>query len=359
MKKGDPANNGNNSDEISVSAIYGAFTGAYLYIKTKWVIIVIVSVIGALSGLAFSVFKKPDYTATCTFVLEEASKGGALGQYAGLASLAGIDLGGALGGGGGGIFQGDNIIELYKSRLMIEKTLLSKVNINNKDILLIDRYINSKHLRKKWKSYDDIDTINFNGDPAKFNRHQDSIISDLTRIFNKKYLAVAKPDKKLSIIQVVFISTDEIFAKEFTNKLVENVNEFYVQTKTKKSNQNVAVLQRQADSVRRILDSSISGVASAIDASPNPNPLLVSLRVPSQKKQIDVQASTAVYSEVVKNLEISKITLRQDKPLIQIIDSPILPLKDNHVGKVVGLIVGFILGAVLCTGWLILKRLKF
>jgi uncharacterized protein involved in exopolysaccharide biosynthesis len=344
MNKGDQGKTANNSDEISVGEIFTAVKGALVYIKTKWIIILLISLVGALLGLAYSIVKKPDYSATSTFVLEESSKGGALGQYAGLASAAGIDIGG---GGSGGIFQGDNIIELYKSRLMIAKTLLSEVKLNNRNILLIDRYIEFKKLKAKWKKNDGIDTITFKGDPAKFNRHQDSIITDLTEVFNKKYLTVFKPDKKLSIIQVTFISADELFAKEFTNKLVENVNDFYVITKTKKSDQNVTVLQHQVDSVRQILNSSISGVASAIDASPNANPLLLSLRVPSQRKQVDVQASTAVYSEIVKNLEIAKITLRQEKPLIQIIDSPVLPLAVNKVGKVKGVVLGIVIAGFL------------
>lgn len=341
-----------NSDEVSVKDIFTAVGNSAKYVKSKWLIVVLIAVTGAAAGLAYSIFKKPIYTAICTFVLEDGSKGSALGQYAGLASLAGIDV-----NGGGGLFQGDNIIELYKSRLMIEETLLSKANFNGKDQLLIDRYIDFNKLRRKWKRNDDIDSISFYGAPEKFDRHQDSIITDITETFNKKYLSVSKPDKKLSIIGVAFSSKDELFAKEFTNKLVETVNTFYVLTKTKKSNQNVVVLQRQADSVRAVLNSSISGVASAIDAAPNANPLQLSLRVPSQKKQVDVQASTAVYSEIVKNLELSKINLRQDKPLIQVIDEPVLPLIVNKVTKVKGIIAGFILGAVFAAVGLVITRL--
>ncbi|MBS1504585.1 MAG: exopolysaccharide biosynthesis protein, partial [Bacteroidetes bacterium] len=91
-----------------------------------------------------------------------------------------------------------------------------------------------------------------------------------------------------------FSSKDELFAKEFVGKLVQDVNDFYIQTKTKKTAQNVAVLQHQADSVKAVLDASINGVATASDENPNPNPLLLTLRVPSQKKQVDVQASGAV-----------------------------------------------------------------
>jgi hypothetical protein len=345
----------NESEEISIKDILLKIRSAIRYLKSKWITILIIGIIGGLVGLAYSLFNKPRYTATCTFVIDEGSKSGGLSQYAGLASLAGIDIGGV--GGSSGIFQGDNILELYKSRLMIEKTLLSEADFNGRNELLIERYINYNKLRTKWKEKDHIDSITFTGDLEKFNRKQDSIITDLVNLFNKKILNVAKPDKKLNIIKVDVTTSDELFSKEFNNKLVQNVNDFYAQSKTKKTYQSEQILQRQADSVKSVLNSSISGVASAIDAAPNANPSLVSLRVPSQRKQVDVQASTAIYSEIVKNLEISKITLLQETPLIQVIDKPVLPLEVNKVGKLKGIVTGFILGFFLSVVLLVSRKI--
>lgn len=343
------------SSEVSLKEIVTKIRMCLKYVKLKWLPILVLGIIGSALGLTYSIIKKPTYTAVCTFVLEESGKSG-LGQYAGLASLAGIDLGGG-GGGGGGIFQADNIIELYKSRLMLEKTLLSQVTLDGKNQLLIDRYIEFNKLRKIWKEKDHIDNISFTGNPENFSRTQDSIISGMVESFNKDLLKVDKLDKKLSIIAVQVVSKDELFAKIFNLKLVETVNNFYTLTKTKKSNQNVIVLQRQADSVKMILNSSLSGVASAIDANPNANPQLLALRVPSQKKQVDVQASTAIYAEIVKNLELSKISLRQDIPLIQIIDKPVLPLLKSKVSKLKGIIVGGLLGAFFCIAFVLGKKL--
>jgi len=347
---------GSNSDEISISDLLSKLKSGSNYLKTKWLTLLIAGLFGGIIGLGYAFLKKPIYAANCTFVLDENIKGGGLSQYAGLASLAGIDLGGNT---GGGLFEGDNIIELYKSRLMIEKALLSEADFNGKKELLIDRYIDFNKLRARWKEKDDIKNITFNNAPDKFNRNQDSIINDIVELFNKKVLSVTKPDKKLSIINVEVSSSDELFAKEFTEVLVQTVNNFYVQTKTQKASQNVQILQKQADSVRQVLNSSISGVASAIDSSPNANPLVVSLKVPSQKKQIDVQANSAIYSEVVKNLEVSKMVLRQETPLIQLIDSPVLPLSVNRVGKLTSTTIGIILGILIALIYLIIKKISY
>lgn len=345
--------NNSNTEEISLKELILKLQLAFNYLKSKWMIIILCGIISGALGLLYAVFKKPIYTATSTFVLED-NKAGGLGQYAGLASLAGIDIGG---GGSSGIFQGDNILELYKSRIMIEKTLLTPVNIYGKNELLIDRYIDHNKLRDKWEEKDHIASITFYGDPEKFNRKQDSIITNIVELFNKKILNVEKLDKKLSIIKVDVATNDELFSKEFDTRLVETVNDFYTQTKTKKSYQNVQVLQRQADSVKKILNYSIGGVASAIDAAPNANPLLLTLRVPSQKKQVDVQANSAIYSEIVKNLEISKISLRQETPLIQVIDRPVLPLTVDRLSKLKGIILGAFIGGFASAIFLTIRKI--
>lgn len=341
-----------NEDEITFRDFVDMVQSFIVYLKSKRSLVIIVGILGGLLGLGYSYFKKPIYTAECTFVLEEEGKGG-LGAYAGIASMVGIDLG----SGGGGLFQGDNIIELYRSRTMIEKTLLSFADVQGEKALLINRFIESNKLRKKWKGSRVLSNISFSVPRRKYTVQHDSIIGEIVEFINEKSLTIEKPDKKLSIISVKMNSDDELFAKAFTDKIVENVNDFYVQTKTKKSAENVKILQRQADSVRRVLNAAIGGTATAVDANPNANPAMQILRVPSQRRQVDVQASVAVYGEVVKNLEISKISLRKEAPLIQIIDRPILPLKKVKIGKVKAGIIGIVIAVFLAVIYLIITKL--
>jgi len=356
MNKSDQENITNNPAEISLKDAILELQAGIRYIKSKWLKILIFGAIGGLIGLTYSLFTKPSYTAVCTFVLDEDSKGGSLGQYSGLASLAGIDLGSGA-GSNTGLFSSDNIMELYKSRLMIEKALLSPAIFNGKKELLIDRYIDYNKLRRRWRENDDIENITFTGDPDNFSRNQDSIITDLVELFNKKVLDVSKLDKKLSIIKVEVKSKDELFAKGFTEQLVQTVNNFYIETKTKKATENVKILQKQADSVRLLLNSSFSKVASAMEADPNANPALVSLKVPSQKRQVDLQQNTAVYTEVVRNLEASKMSLRKETPLIQIIDKPVLPLKKNRIKEITGMLIGSILSVFIAIAGIGFKKM--
>jgi hypothetical protein len=341
-------------DEISVRKVIVKLKSALRYIFRHWTLLLLFTIAGLLIGLAFSIFEKPTYKATSTFVLEEVGKGGGLGlsQYANLASVAGIDIGS---GADKGLFQGDNIIELYKSRLMIGKALLTSAVIDGKRQLLIDRYIEFNKLSERWKEKDHISKIDFAANPKLFSRKEDSLLFSIIKYFKKNVLTVSKPDKKLSIINVETKSKDEVFAQLFNINLVKTVNDFYLQTQTKKAQQSVRILQHQADSIRSMLNNSLGNVASSSDANPNPNPTLHSLLVPYQKKQIDVQSNGALYAEIVKNLELAKIALTQETPLIQLIDEPQLPLDDDRVSKFEGVLLGAVTGFFLALLLIIIR----
>lgn len=322
------------------------------YLISKWKIILIAVIIGGAIGFLYATYKSTQYTAECTFVLEEADRsGGGLGQYSALASMVGIDVGSS-----SGLFQGDNILELYKSRLMLEKTLLTPANFNGKIELIIDRYLTINNWRKAWEKNPKLRNINFNIPKSQFTLQHDSIITIIVADLIKNKLSVDKPDKKLSIVSVKTKSINEHFSKAFTDAIVANVNKFYIETKTKGSLQNLKLLQHQADSIRRVLNSSIGGSAAALDANPNPNPAMQVLRVPSQRKQIDIQSNTAIYAEVVKNLEIAKGALQRETPLIQMIDEPVLPLPNDKVSRLKSIITGGFIAVFLALFIITLKK---
>src|SRR5690606_26297069 len=158
---------------------------------------------------------------------------------------------------------------------------------------------------------------------------QDSLLSEFHKRILKKNLKITKPNKQLNIIAIEMETPDEAFSKAFVETLIENASDFYIQTRTRKAQENLAILTHQVDSVRNELNRAIGGVAAAVDANPNPNRAFQSLRVGSQQRTVDVQANTAILTELVKNQELAKITLRNERPLIQALDRPILPLEND------------------------------
>jgi uncharacterized protein involved in exopolysaccharide biosynthesis len=325
----------NNTDEISLKELIQKGQAWFAFFKSKWKTIFLAGLIGGLLGLGYSFTKKTIYTAKLSFALEE--KGNMSGS--GLASVAAQFGLGGIGGGDGGVFSGGNMIELLKSRFLIEKTLLSTVIINGKSDLLLNRYIRFNKLDKKWAKKKNLAGLKFtSADRTIFTLQQDSVLGVISIGLIKNNIAVAQQDKKLSIINVVFASTDEVFAKVFSEKLIETVTDFYIETKTKKSRGNVMLLQNRADSVQRELNAALYGRAQFGDQ--NMGLIRQQAAVPKLKQEMRVQMLGTLYGELVKNLEFAKLTLMREEPLVQIIDQPILPLPKVRLGKLKAMVIG-------------------
>ena len=141
-------------------------------------------------------------------------------------------------------------------------------------------------------------------------------------------------------IKIEVKSTDELFAKYFTEAIVKEVSDFYVLARSKKANIDMTILERQTDSIRCELNSSITGVALANDNTFGLNPALDLRKVPTALRQVDVQTNTVILTSLVQQFEMAKIILRNETPLIQIIDRPILPLKKEKFGIIKGILQG-------------------
>lgn len=342
------------NDEISLKELIGKGKEWFNYLLSQWKIIILAGIVGALLGLGYSFSKKPTYTASLSFALEDEKSGG-IGSALGIASSFGLDLGGS----GGNIFTGSNLTELFKSRSMVEQTLLRPVVVDGKTISLAEMYIQNHKWREGWADIPKFTVIQFlPGIKRKnFTRVHDSILGVIYADLSKTALSVGQKDKKIAIINIDVVSTNELFSKYFCEALAKQVSDFYVDTKSKKSRENMLILERQADSIRRELNRAITGVAVANDNTFNLNPALNVRRAPSARRQVDVQANTTILTELVKQSELAKVTLRKDTPLIQIIDKPILPLKKEKFGKFKGLFLGGILGSLLSLFVLCIMRI--
>ena len=348
------------NDEISLKELIFKIKEWVSFLKTKWKIIFLAGIIGALIGLTIALFQKPTYKAVLTFAMEDdkgSGGGSGLSSALGLASSFGIDLGG---GGGGGAFTASNLSELMKSQLLVEKVLLEPIIISSKTISLAEYYIQINDLRKNWKYKSELKNIQFlpNADRSMFTLQQDSILQQIYKsLIDPKKLIIMQKDKKVTILSIEVISENELFSKIFCESIAKETSDFYIETKSKKSKINVNILQRQVDSVQNALNTAISGVANEADNVYNLNPAFNIKGAPSKKKQIDVQANTAILTNLAVQLELAKITLRKETPLIQLIDRPILPLQKEKFGKLKSIFLGGFLSGFLFILYLIFGRL--
>ena len=291
--------------------------GLYWWSLRKLLLLILLFVIGIASLVSWR--QKHQYESVVSFILEEKMGGG--GSISGLASQFGIDLGGI--GGGAGIFSGDNILDILRSRNIIEKVLISKVDSskNLQSASLADLYF---PLLKK-----EIPGVDFSscvyGKPNT--RLQDSVLYLIYDKIVAKNLSVDRLNKKGSIIQVSVVTELEIFSKLFSDRLVNETIRFYVDQKTSLSSKNITRLEHRADSLLQILNNKSYQSASLqiLDA----NTAFRSAAVPVELTQREKSVTYALFTEVVKNLEASRMGLASQTPVINLLDTAKYPLVDR------------------------------
>ena len=314
-------------ESFSLLNLINSIKDWFTYLLSNLKGIVIITSIFLSLVLLFNFIKSPVHYARTSFVLDSESSSNSIGDIASLASLAGINASSFI--DASSLFQIDNIQELYRSNSMIKQTLLTDSDFGNERSLLIDRLASNEKIDKKWDKLN-VDFSTYNSKSNNLRVH-DSILNEVVKIIKEKYLLVDKPSRKTTIIEIGFDHKDELFAKSFNENLVSIVNDFYFKTKTQKTGENLKILERQADSVKKVLDKSILFLAEKDQSIPNPNPLTKVSLVPYQKALVDVQANGAIYQQIVTQLELAKVTHRNNTPLIQIIDKPVLPLENSRL----------------------------
>jgi hypothetical protein len=341
------------TDEISLKELIQKAGEIISYLKTQWWKLMLLGLLGGVAGFFYAKYQKPKYTAKLTFALAES--GDKMAGIGSIASQFGVDL---MGGGSAGAFSGDNLLELMKSRLLIEKTLLTAVDSAGKSKLLVNQYIDfNKPKKPKPRESDDPIPVYFTGNEEKqgYSLVQDSFLAKVSiDLVKKNFLQVAKVDKKLAIVSVSFTGEDQWFAKNFTQILTQNVTEFYVETKTGQMRKNVKMMEHKVDSVKQALGQALYGVASEVDG----NQFLVRgvAKVPQAKKQLEIQVLSTMYGELIKNLELSRTMMAKDQPLIQLIDQPRFPLEKKKTSKLIAAIGGSFSIFFLAVAYLLLRR---
>jgi uncharacterized protein involved in exopolysaccharide biosynthesis len=283
----------------------------------------------------YSILQKQQFQAETSFILEEKSAGGG-GSLSGIASQFGIDLGGL--GAGGSIFSGDNVLDILRSRQIVEKVLLSKADSNKgtNSPTLADLYLPQMH---KTLPTVDFASVTY---PKPMTRLQDSVLYLMFDKIIQKNLVVDRLNKKGSIIKVAVVSESEVFSKIFSDRLVYETIKLYVDQKTSVSNRNIARLEARADSLLRVLNNKSyqSANLQVLDA----NTAFRSTAVPVELSQREKSISFALFSEVVKNLEASRMSLASQTPIINMLDTSKYPLVNKK--KSIWLLLGAATAAV-------------
>jgi len=293
----------------------------------RWWQLVIIGLMAGAAGFFYAKSKKPQFESRLTFAVDAGSNDG-LSNAMNLAAQFGFGF-----GSGQSMFEGDNILEIMKSRRMIENVLLSIDTFDSKPYTLADYFIKMTDIRDKLNSSPYLKDISFPVGSKKesLSYLQDSILNNIYLTFSLENISATRPDRKLSIYELRVINSNEKFTKDFTDRLIEETGNFYTQIVSKKDRETLEILEKRVNSLRGNVSSSIDTKASNQDA--NVNPAFAAAQSPLLKEQYNMQAYGEAYKEMFKTLEIARYQYLKKIPLLQIIDHADYPMKRIGQGK--------------------------
>jgi hypothetical protein len=282
-------------------------------VALHWKRIALFALLGSGVGLVGLVVKPAQFKATMMIAVEEGESSG----WQNLLAQFGLDVGGL---NPGGIFEGESLVKLFSTRYMVERTLMDKAYLGGDSVSLV----NYLYPYTKWGKDSKYADVKFPDSREAFTPEHDSLMLEIKNYVAGEVLDVYKPDKKLSLINVSVVHEDKHFAKAFTEAIVANTLQFFLESITEKARGNLNVLRAQRDSAKAEMTRALVANANAYDNVVNP--LFQSGQIDQYESFVNLQVANALYVEISKNLTLAEIGLRKQTPLIQVVERPNFPL---------------------------------
>ena len=308
----------------------------------KWYWFVIMGIL-FLGVTLYQVNKQPiTYIGKLSFMTNNDSGGGVsrLLQFAGQFGL-----------GGNQPVASERLVELLKSKQMIYRALMQEVEINNSKELLFNHYINLFNLRANWQDNEELKDFKFTKKDIKDFTFLENSVSQ--SIYNQILFGTldANPGKN-GITSIRCESTSEAFSKEFLIVLIQTLSDYYQDKAVEQQHNTYELIKGTADSVQTVLRNAEYALTAWYEE--NRKPLAagtLSAKKAMEKERLErkVEMSYEVLLTDLKSLEIARLDLHSNKPMVQVVDYPTYPLPKNFPNKLMKLIVAAILSIGLTT----------
>ena len=314
----------------------------------NWWIILLITAIG--TGIGYYIDaeknKRLQYLAKIVFSISGASGGQDMG---GFGSLLGMSGGGQ--GGDAGLFRGENLFYVIKTRPVLERALLSTVTLSNgKKEKFVNYYLDSTYLRQdEWASF----LPEWMNVRITHNR-RDSMTKVERQVFDgvlyrvkDREIKILQPDIKTAFYDLTVSMENEQVSKTFAELLLTTIERVYQETQTRKSREMMGIMQRRVDSLGRVLNRTESNLARTVVI--NTDAVAPTAKVEEGRLTRSNTFVSSLYLEASRSLENLRMSIVKEAPLFTIIEPAVLPLEtrlftreNTKFGAMLGLIVAII-----------------
>ena len=331
-------------DEISLFEFLSSIANILRWAKSnfKWLSLSILIFSGGI--FLWTVSRPQTYTAELTFMLNDdnnpqiSSVGGILGQL-------GLPI-------PSGKYNVDKLLEIAKSRKILENALFEKVQIAGKETFIANHFIEIYQLRSSWQKKDDFyKTFSFTqSETSLFSNRENYALKALYQKIigseqNRNHALFSTDYGRLDyIMSFVTTTLSPELSIAFTNAMYNQVSSFYIEKAIEKNQMIYDIIEIKRDSLANLVQETSLEIARIKDRNSG------TFR---SVNNVDVANLTAyltgletAYQEVEKSLNNADIALQSGTPLIQLLDQPIPPLSPDGKSLIKRIILGAIIGAI-------------
>ncbi len=284
------------------------------------------------------------YPGTLTFMVDE-DEGNRLSPFARVLGQVG------LGGGGTGKYNLDKILEISKSRRVLQMALFSKSKVQGKEDYLANHLIRQFEFHEKWE--DDTtgmkDFLYTDGDVPQFSKNENRALKALLGLLNgnedEPGIYATSYDEDTGIMSLGINGRSEDLTINFLDTMFHRLRSFYVEKTIEKSESTYTIIKEKTDSLAQELSSAEYSLAQFMDRNRNVYSVTEG-QLQQSRLTAQVTRLQTMYGEALKNLQISELNLQNKEPFITLIDSPLSPIKAQVPSKLMALIIGGILGCM-------------
>lgn len=327
-------------DEISLEDFIRSIKGYANLMLSNWKVFVL-SILLSCGGIWFwSQSNAPTYNAKLTLMLSDDS-GQSITGISSILGQFGLPV-------STGKYNIDKLIEIARSRHILEQVLKSQCDINGENKSIADHLIGLYKIDESWQAYSEKPfSGNFAesaGTPA-----YNYLIKQLHTLVNgaEQSGGLLNMDygRDHYIMTFDFESLSEELSINYLINHFEYLTDFYTNKSVERQQLSYDIIKNKRDSISTSLNSVEREIAVLQDRSVNTWQNTAATRLSTLSTE-SLILKTA-FAEAEKNLAIAELALQNNTPLIQLIDKPITPIQANVLGLPRILLYGFLLGIFL------------
>ncbi len=343
-------------DEVSLKELILKLQEFFFEILKYWKWVVGITALCVALFLYNAITEPVTYPAQLTFMINE-DEGNPL------RGLGGGVLGALMPKGKKNEFNLAKIIELSKSRSIMQRALFKKGVIEGNEDFIANHLIREYDFHDEWESdtTGQLKDFLFVHDSIPLFTDVDNrvvkvlhglIIGDPINGIDPIFEATADEDS--GIMKLSINTTSQALTIEFLNAAYDYLSHFYIERAIEKHSRTFRIMEAKADSIQGELRMAEKNLADFLDG--NRRLVVVKGELDKIRLQRKAEVLNAMYIEIIKNLETADFALKTKVPYVQELDKPIPPLRAKEESKFKAIILGGFLGGFLSCGFIIGRK---